>query len=162
MEWERTCLPIVQGSKEANGTCSFAVSTDRITVKRVMGGIYWNARRNYKFGYNWAKLFNTSQGNLISLNSRLQHYIKITFFHFKRGRILCFGLWYSGYLCLKLCTHCNVNVFQNAVTFQVTHTIRIYDLNFHVPHGVTLSCEIYIRRFPVCYGSPRDVKNVLS
>jgi hypothetical protein len=30
----------VQGSKEANSTCSSAASTDRIAVKLVMGGIY--------------------------------------------------------------------------------------------------------------------------
>jgi hypothetical protein len=26
-----------------------------------------------------------------------------------------------------------------------------------MPHGVTVSCERYTRRFPVCYGSPSDV-----
>jgi hypothetical protein len=53
---------------------------------------------------------------------------------------------------------CNVHAFRNAATLQVTHTIRSYDLNFHpVPHGVTVSCKRYTRRFPVCYGCPNDV-----
>jgi hypothetical protein len=40
----------------------------------------------------------------------------------------------------------------------VTDTKWSYDLNFHpVPHGVTVFCERYTRRFPVCYGSPSDV-----
>jgi len=26
-----------------------------------------------------------------------------------------------------------------------------------VPHGVTVSCELYTFGFPVCYGSPSDV-----
>ena len=49
------------------------------------------------------------------------------------------------------------------VPFQVTDTIRSYELNFHlVPHGVTVSCERYTLGFPVCYGSPRDVFAVSS
>ena len=37
---------------------------------------------------------------------------------------------------------CNVTAYRNAVTLQVTDTIRSYELNFHsVPHGVTVSCE---------------------
>jgi len=48
---------------------------------------------------------------------------------------------------------CNVTAYRNAVTLQVTQTIRSYDLNFHsVPHGVTVSCERYTLGFPVCYG----------
>jgi hypothetical protein len=40
----------------------------------------------------------------------------------------------------------------------VTDTIRSYELNFHpVPHGATVSCERYTRRFPVCYGNPSNV-----
>ena len=51
---------------------------------------------------------------------------------------------------------CNVTAYRNAVTLQVTHTIRSYELNFHsVPHGV--SCKRYTVGFPVCYGSPSDV-----
>jgi predicted aconitase len=31
-------------------------------------------------------------------------------------------------------------------------------MNFHPePHGVTVFCERYTRRFPVCYGNPSDV-----
>jgi hypothetical protein len=53
---------------------------------------------------------------------------------------------------------CNVTSYRNAVTLQVPDTKWSYDLNFHpVPHGVTASCERYIRRFPVCYGSLSDV-----
>ena len=53
---------------------------------------------------------------------------------------------------------CNVTACRNAVTLQVTHTIRSYKLNFYpVPHGVTVSCERYTLGFPVCYGSPSDV-----
>ena len=37
---------------------------------------------------------------------------------------------------------CNVTAHRNAVTLQVTDTIRSYELNFHpVPHDVTVSCE---------------------
>jgi hypothetical protein len=51
-----------------------------------------------------------------------------------------------------------VNAYRNAVTLQVAHTIRSYDLKFHcVPHGVTVFCELYTRRFPVYYGTPSDV-----
>ena len=53
---------------------------------------------------------------------------------------------------------CNVTAYRNAVTLQVTHTIRSYELNFHpVPHCVTVSCERYTLVFPVCYGSPSDI-----
>jgi hypothetical protein len=49
---------------------------------------------------------------------------------------------------------CNVTAYRKAVTFQVTDTIRSYDLNFHpVPNGITVSCERYTVGFPVCYGS---------
>jgi len=52
----------------------------------------------------------------------------------------------------------NVTAYRNAVALQVTHTIRSYELNFHpAPHGVTVSCERDILRFPVCYASPSDV-----
>jgi hypothetical protein len=51
---------------------------------------------------------------------------------------------------------CNVTAYRNAVTLQVTDTIRSYDLNFHpVPHGVTVSCERYTVAFLVCYGSQK-------
>jgi hypothetical protein len=51
---------------------------------------------------------------------------------------------------------CNVTAYRNAVTFQVTDTIRSYDLNLHpVPHGVTASCERYTVGFPVCYGNQK-------
>jgi hypothetical protein len=51
---------------------------------------------------------------------------------------------------------CNVTAYRNAVTLQVTDTIRSYDLNFHpVPHDVTVSCERYTVGFPVCYGSQK-------
>jgi len=52
---------------------------------------------------------------------------------------------------------CNVTAYRNAVTLQVTDTIRSYELNFHpVPYDVTVSCERYTLGFPVCYGGPRD------
>jgi hypothetical protein len=51
---------------------------------------------------------------------------------------------------------CNYTAYRNAVTLQVTDTVRSYDLNFHpVPHGVTVSCERYTVGFPVCYGSQK-------
>jgi hypothetical protein len=53
---------------------------------------------------------------------------------------------------------CNVTACRNAVTLQVTDTIRSYELNFHpVPRGVTVSYVRYTLGFPVCYGSPSDV-----
>jgi len=53
---------------------------------------------------------------------------------------------------------CKVTAFRNAVTLQVTDTLRRYELNFNsVPHGVTISCEPYTVGFPVCYWSPSDV-----
>jgi hypothetical protein len=59
---------------------------------------------------------------------------------------------------LRLVHTCYVTAYRNAVTLQVTDTIRSYELKFHpVPHGVTVSCESYTRRFPVCYGSQSDV-----
>jgi len=59
--------------------------------------------------------------------------------------------------------NCNVTAYRNAVTLQVTNTIRSYELYFHpVPHGVTVSCERYTVGFPVCYGSPSDVFAVSS
>jgi hypothetical protein len=52
---------------------------------------------------------------------------------------------------------CNVTTYRNAVTLQMTDTIRSYNLNFHpVPHDVTVSCERYTVGFPVCYGSQTD------
>jgi hypothetical protein len=49
---------------------------------------------------------------------------------------------------------CNVTAYRNAVTLQVTDTMRSYKLNFHpVPYGVTVSCELYTVRFPICYRS---------
>jgi hypothetical protein len=51
---------------------------------------------------------------------------------------------------------CNVTAFHNAVTLQVTDTIRSYGLNFHpVPHGVTVLYESYTMGLPVCYGSQK-------
>jgi hypothetical protein len=51
---------------------------------------------------------------------------------------------------------CNFTTYPNAVTLQVTDTIRSYDLNFHpVPHAVTVSCERYTVEYPVCYGSQK-------
>jgi len=52
----------------------------------------------------------------------------------------------------------NVTAYRNAVTLQVTHTIRSYKLNFHpVPHGIPVSRERYTVGFAVCYESPSDV-----
>jgi hypothetical protein len=57
----------------------------------------------------------------------------------------------------------NVTAYRNAVTLQVTDTIRSYELNFHpVPHGVTVFCKRYTLRFPVCYLSPSDVVTASS
>ena len=54
---------------------------------------------------------------------------------------------------LLRCVHtCNFTAYRNAVTLQVTDTIRSY-----VPHGGTVSYERYTVGFPVCYGSPSDV-----
>jgi hypothetical protein len=51
---------------------------------------------------------------------------------------------------------CNVTAYLNAVTVQVTDTIRSYDLKFHpVPHGVTVACGRYTMGFPVRYGSQK-------
>jgi hypothetical protein len=51
---------------------------------------------------------------------------------------------------------CNVTAHRNAVTLQVTDTIRSYGLYFHpVPHDVRVSCERYTMEFPVCYGSQK-------
>jgi hypothetical protein len=51
---------------------------------------------------------------------------------------------------------CNVTAYRNAVTLQVTDTIRSYDLNFHpMPHGVTVSCESYTMGLPGCYESQK-------
>jgi hypothetical protein len=64
----------------------------------------------------------------------------------------------SGTRALRWGHTCNVTACRNAVTLQVTDTIRSYQLNFHpVPHGVTVSCERCTVGFPVCYGSPSDV-----
>ena len=76
--------------------------------------------------------------------------------------MVCLSLVYShiatGCLTLKVGTHCNDTAYRNAVTLQVTDTIRSYELNFYpVPHGVTVSCERYTLGFPVFYGSPSDV-----
>jgi hypothetical protein len=50
----------------------------------------------------------------------------------------------------------NVTAFHNAVALQVNATKRSYDLNVHpVPHGVTVSSELYTMGFPVCYGSQK-------
>ena len=52
---------------------------------------------------------------------------------------------------------CNVTACLNALSLQVTDTIRSYELNFHpVPHGVTVSCKRYAVGFP-SYGSPSDI-----
>jgi hypothetical protein len=51
---------------------------------------------------------------------------------------------------------CYVTAYRNAVTLQVTDTIRSNDLNFHpVPNGVTVFCERYTLGFPVCYTSQK-------
>jgi hypothetical protein len=51
---------------------------------------------------------------------------------------------------------CNVTTYRNAVTLQVTETIRSYGLNFNpVPQGVTVSCQRYTMGFSVCYGSQK-------
>jgi hypothetical protein len=55
---------------------------------------------------------------------------------------------------------CNVTTYHNAVTLQVTDTIRSYGLNFHpVPHGVTVSCEHYTRGSQFVMGA-RSIMNI--
>jgi hypothetical protein len=50
--------------------------------------------------------------------------------------------WYVLYVSRWVHT-CNVTTYRNAVTLQVTDTIRSYDLNFHpVPLGVTVSASL--------------------
>jgi len=58
-----------------------------------------------------------------------------------------------------MCVHtCNVTAYRNAVALQVTYMIRSYEMKFHpVPHSLTLFCERYTLRFPVCYGILIDV-----
>jgi hypothetical protein len=60
-------------------------------------------------------------------------------------------------MCVVRWVHtCNVTAYRNAVTLQVTDTVRSYGLNIHpVPHCVTASCERYTRRFPDFYGSQK-------
>jgi hypothetical protein len=66
------------------------------------------------------------------------------------------GLLATGLHLLRWVLTCNVTAYRNAVTLQVTHTIRRYDLNFlPVPHGVTVSCERYTMGFPVFKGSQK-------
>jgi hypothetical protein len=70
-------------------------------------------------------------------------------------RLLCNPNFRMRVLAVKVGTH-NVTTYRNAVTLQVTNTIRSYDLNFHpVPHDVTVSCEHYTMGFRVCYGSQK-------
>ena len=58
---------------------------------------------------------------------------------------------------------CNVTAYRNAVTLQVTHTIRSSERNFHpVPHRVTVSCERYTAGFPSLLREPSDVFAVSS
>jgi hypothetical protein len=53
---------------------------------------------------------------------------------------------------------CKFTAYRNAVTLQVTDTIRSYDLNFHhVPYGVTVFCERYTVGFLVRNGNPSDI-----
>jgi hypothetical protein len=62
----------------------------------------------------------------------------------------------SGVKELRLVHTCNVTAYRNAVTLQVTDTIRSYDLNLHpVPHVVTVSCGHCTMGFPVCYGNQK-------
>jgi hypothetical protein len=62
----------------------------------------------------------------------------------------------TGPQSVQVGTHLYVTAYRNAVTLQVTDTIRSYDLNFHpVPHDLTVSCLRYTVGFPVCYGSQK-------
>jgi hypothetical protein len=65
-------------------------------------------------------------------------------------------LWSCDCLSVLRSVHtCNVSAYRNAITLQVTDTIRSYDLNFHpMPHVVT-SYKRYTMGFPVCYGSQK-------
>jgi hypothetical protein len=57
---------------------------------------------------------------------------------------------------LRWVNTCNVTAYRNAITLQMTDTVRSYDLNFRpVPHDVTVSCDRYTMGFPVCYGSQK-------
>jgi hypothetical protein len=54
---------------------------------------------------------------------------------------------------LRLVHTCIFTSYRNAVTLQVTDTIRSYYLKFYpVPHGVAVSCERYTMGLPVYYG----------
>jgi hypothetical protein len=65
---------------------------------------------------------------------------------------------HKEHVCLRWVHTCNVTAYRNAVTLQVTDTIRSYELNFHpVPRGLKVSYERYTLGFPVCYGSQSDV-----
>jgi len=60
--------------------------------------------------------------------------------------------------CLSWVHTCNVTAYRNAVTLQLTSTIRSYELNIYpLPHGVTVSRERYTLGFLLCYGKPSDV-----
>jgi hypothetical protein len=55
------------------------------------------------------------------------------------------------------CTHLYVTAYRNAVTLQVTDTIRSYDLKIDfVPHGVTLFRDHYPMEFPVRYEGQKN------
>jgi hypothetical protein len=63
-----------------------------------------------------------------------------------------YGNWYV----LRWVHTCNVTAYRNAVTLQVTYTIRSCDMNFlPMPHDVTVSCERYTMGFPFCCGSQK-------
>jgi hypothetical protein len=60
---------------------------------------------------------------------------------------------------LKVGHTCNVTAHRNAVTLQVTDTIRSYDLNFHpVPHGATASVTPWGSQFVTGARSIMNVK----
>jgi hypothetical protein len=49
---------------------------------------------------------------------------------------------------------CNVTAYRNAVTLQVTDTVRSYYMKFHpVSHGVTVLCESYTMGFQFVTGT---------
>jgi hypothetical protein len=80
--------------------------------------------------------------------------VKLPYSVYDKRRTLYNSLEYT----LRWVHTCNVTAYRNAVTLQVTDTIRSYELNLHpVPHGVKVSCERFTLGVPVRYGSPSDV-----
>jgi hypothetical protein len=73
-------------------------------------------------------------------------------------RDLFFVIAKQALFMLRECCHlvvlcCSCTAYRKTVILQVTDTVPSYDLN--LPHAVTVSCDRYTIRFPVCYGSQK-------